>query len=120
MKIDIATLKDRIDNIAENVVNQVANLIVGYAKINVPVDTGSLRDSIRRESGDEGWLTKKVRAGGYIVNPKTGRLVDYAAFVEGRYGFMESAVWQAEAEVRMLLENGFSALVSEGITVSVT
>ena len=50
-----------------------------------PVDTGAMRESIRVER-----LAKPrgniyytgIRAGGYIRNPKTGRFVDYASFVE--------------------------------------
>jgi len=55
------------------------------AKQLVPVDTGSLRRSIRKER--HAWpahniIYTGVRAGGYIVNPKTGRRVNYAAYVE--------------------------------------
>lgn len=55
------------------------------AKQLVSVDTGSLRRSIRKER--HAWPAKNIvytgiRAGGYIVNPKTGRLVDYARYIE--------------------------------------
>lgn len=55
------------------------------AKQLVPIDTGSLRRSIRkvryaRPAGNI--LYTGVRAGGYVRNPRTGRLVDYASFVE--------------------------------------
>jgi HK97 gp10 family phage protein len=64
-----------------------AKLIAGWirdeAKQRVPVDTGSLQKSIRieitRRGGKE---VVGVAAGGYITNPKTGRKVDYAGFVE--------------------------------------
>jgi len=55
------------------------------AKQLVAVDTGSLRKSIRKERyarPAKNILYTGFRAGGYIVNPKTGRLVDYAKFVE--------------------------------------
>jgi len=55
------------------------------AKVLCPVDTGSLRASIRRESlaKPAGSLWEiGVRAGGYITNPKTGKKVDYASYVE--------------------------------------
>jgi len=55
------------------------------AKELVPVDTGSLRKSIRKErralpAGDI--IYTGVRAGGYIVNPKTKQIVNYAKHVE--------------------------------------
>ena len=55
------------------------------AKQLVPVDTGSLKKSIRKEkrampAGNI--IYTGIRAGGYIVNPKTRRLVDYAIPVE--------------------------------------
>uniref|UniRef100_A0A6M3MA63 Putative tail protein n=1 Tax=viral metagenome TaxID=1070528 RepID=A0A6M3MA63_9ZZZZ len=55
------------------------------AKQLVPVDTRSLQKSIRKEryarpAGNIHY--RGIRAGGYIVNPKTGRIVDYAAYVE--------------------------------------
>ena len=51
------------------------------AKQLVAVDTGSLRKSIRKEQYARpagNILYMGIRAGGYIVNPKTKRLVDYA------------------------------------------
>ena len=54
------------------------------AKELVPVDTGSLRKSIRKErhAWPAGNITYVgIRAGGYITNPKTGRKVDYARYV---------------------------------------
>lgn len=55
------------------------------AKQLVPVDTGALRDSIRverfaRPAGNI--LYTGIAAGGYKKNRKTGRLVDYAIYVE--------------------------------------
>lgn len=55
------------------------------AKRIVPVDTGSLQQSIRTRSwaGMKGY-TQWVgfSAGGYITNPKTQRKVDYMRYVE--------------------------------------
>jgi HK97 gp10 family phage protein len=45
-----------------------------------PVKGGSLQRSIRVERIAA--LAVRVRAGGYVVNPRSGRLVDYAKFVE--------------------------------------
>ena len=55
------------------------------AKQLVPVDTGSLQKSIRKERQARpagNILYTGIRAGGYVVNPKTKRLVDYASYVE--------------------------------------
>ncbi|HUW44777.1 MAG TPA: HK97-gp10 family putative phage morphogenesis protein [Dehalococcoidia bacterium] len=55
------------------------------AKELVAVDTGSLQKSIRKErhAWPAGNITYVgIRAGGYVVNPKTKRLVDYAIYVE--------------------------------------
>jgi len=55
------------------------------AKRNCPVDTGSLQRSIRIQTyAKQAGVMHKigVSAGGYIINPKTGRRVDYASHVE--------------------------------------
>lgn len=104
LKVDIATLEYNINIAAEEALNQICDLIVSYAKFYAPVETGSLRDSIRRESGGEQWLTKRVRAGGYIINPKTGRFVDYAGYVESKTPFMQPAVDQIQPEINLIVE----------------
>jgi len=61
------------------------------AKRLCPVDTGSLEKSIRIQaySKPAGVMAKiGVSAGGYIINPKTGKIVDYAGHVE--YGTSKS------------------------------
>lgn len=95
VKQDLAMLPEKMLDHAFEVVLDQAHVMAGYAQIYVRVDTGSLRDSIRVERGGKGkhWRTVRVRAGGYITNPDTGRLVDYAAFVESKYPYMRPA-WQ--------------------------
>lgn len=71
-----------------------------------PVDTGSLQTSIRVERIRK--LSVRVRAGGYVTNPKTGRKVDYAKYVEEKHPFMKPA-WEhtrkfVEVEVTRALE----------------
>ncbi len=92
----LANLPEIMKNAAIEALEQQAHVMVGLAQVNVRVDTGALRDSIRVERGGEGlfWNVIRVRAGGYQVNPKTGRLVDYAAFVEAQYPFMAPA-WES-------------------------
>jgi len=68
--------------------NETADQMKVVAKSLVRVDTGSLQKSIRKErSGDK----ISVRAGGYVTNPKTGQLVNYASIIEGKYPFMMPA-----------------------------
>ncbi len=83
-----------------------AELMKGIAQVYVPMDTGSLRDSIRVERGGESknWRRVRVRAGGYVTNPKTGRLVDYAAIVEQRYGFMRAAWIEVEPTIADMIK----------------
>jgi len=97
IKQDLELLPERIMDIAWEVIIQKVTLAKGLAQVNVLVDTGSLRDSIRVERGGEGknWRQIKLRAGGYITNPKTGRLVDYAIFVEEKHPFLRPAILEA-------------------------
>ncbi len=94
VKEKLAQLPEKMLEWAFEVLMRQAELMKGYAQVYVPVDTGSLRDSIRVERGGEGlnWREVKVRAGGYVRNPRTGRLVDYAVYVENRFGFMRAAL----------------------------
>lgn len=65
--------------------NETAKDAKKYAKQYVPVDTGSLRKSIRVErlARPKGhFFYTGIRAGGYVRNPKTGRFVDYQRYVE--------------------------------------
>lgn len=77
-------LKDTLlyfpNDVAE-VMRDVLDKMVVEAKIRVRKDTHSLKKSIRRETYAQPAgciLQMGFRGGGYIVNPKTGRLVDYA------------------------------------------
>lgn len=112
LKANLGGLVEQFDAISFDAIMQVAELIKGYAKIYVHVETGSLRDSIRIERGGEGkyWREIRVRAGGYIVNPKTGRLVDYASVIEWRFPYMMPAVEQARPELVLLLKSNLEAI----------
>lgn len=93
LKTDLAELPEQILDYAEEVLLDRAQMMKGIAQVLVRVDTGSLRDSIRVERGGAGknWRVVRVRAGGYVTNPKTKRLVDYAVIVERKYPFMRPA-----------------------------
>ena len=98
----LTALGERMKEAAVEALLQQAHVMAGLAQIYVPVDTGSLRDSIRVERGGEGqfWSQVKVRAGGYIENPKQpGHTVSYAAFVEAKQPFMAPAWAQVEPTV---------------------
>jgi len=74
-----------LDPLTATILKSVAKEVKEEAKELVPVDTGSLRKSIRVTSTAKvaGKITRVgVRAGGYEVNPKTGNLVNYAIYVE--------------------------------------
>ena len=107
VKEDIAKLPKQMLEWAEEALNEACDLIVGLAQVNVRVDTGSLRDSIRKERGGKGehWRVFRVRAGGYVVNPKTGKLVNYAAVVEAKYPFLRPAVENVLPQIRTMIEN---------------
>ena len=79
------------------------------AKRGCPVDTGSLQRSIRIQnySRPSGVMEKiGVSAGGYITNPKTGNIVDYATHVE--YGTSRSP---AQPFLRPAFENKRASLM---------
>lgn len=82
--IRLKQMKDNVDFGTESALSDFATDIRDLAKIFVPVDTGSLQTSIRIQNmrSVSGQHAIGVTAGGYVTNPKTGRIVDYAKFVE--------------------------------------
>jgi len=114
VRLTLAEARDKLPQmpeilwrVSQEVLRERLQYMVYLAKVMVRVDTGALRDSIRMQ-----WVGSKrhiatVRAGGYITNPNTGRPVDYAVYVEGKYPFMRPA-WE---EVRDSVLEGLSANV---------
>lgn len=85
---------------------QQAELMKGLWQVSAPVDTGSYRDSIRVERvGPTYHLHKmvRVRAGGYVTNPKTERLVNYAGFLEVKFHCGQNAWNQIKGNVDALI-----------------
>ena len=86
--IGLTELEDKLSNLEEKLTNalaealeEIAEKIRDDAKGFVPVDTGALRKSIRVEK--KGSLEVSIIAGGGgVINPRTGREVDYAGYVE--------------------------------------
>lgn len=96
IKQDIAEIPNKLLEGAEEAIMEAAHLMAGLAQVHVRVDTGSLRDSIRVERGGHTmhWRQVRVRAGGYVTNPKTGKIVDYAFLIECKYPYMKPA-WES-------------------------
>ena len=85
VKRNFNALTKGINPAAARVLKAVAEDVKKEAKERVPVDTGALKASIRLivTAARAGNVTRVgVRAGGYEVNPKTGKLVDYAVSIE--------------------------------------
>jgi HK97 gp10 family phage protein len=122
VKETLAVLPEKMLEQAYEVMMAQAHLIVGLAQIYCPVDTGSLRDSIRVERGGEGlhWRGVKVRAGGYVTNPDTGRTVDYAVYQEEgtRYMMGRHFLSQAVEEVQPTIADMIKAGVVEKMEAS--
>ena len=118
-----AVLRRVIDGMDEKVsaaLREVAEVIKEDAKTLCPVDTGSLRASIRREAvarpaGDI-WEVG-VRAGGYVTNPKTRRKVDYAKYVEFGTSRMRPKPFLKPATLsnRVKIEDAIRRAVSEDV-----
>lgn len=80
------TIPEALEKAALEALDEATRRGVEYAKAVVPVDTGALRRSIRQEpkprrEGDS-YEAGISAGGGGVVNPRTGREVDYAAYVE--------------------------------------
>jgi hypothetical protein len=120
IKQDIATIPQKLLEGAEEAILQCAYLVLGLAQVHVRVDTGSLRDSGRIERGGQGMHFRQIRVrfGGYVINPKTGKLVDYAAAVEARYPYLKPAVQESESEVRDIVNRVCLASVADLASVT--
>jgi len=77
----LSNLDKKLSKALDEALNEIAEKIRDDAKSFVPVDTGALRKSIRIEK--KGKLQVSIVAGGGgVINPRTGREVDYAGYVE--------------------------------------
>lgn len=80
VKITLAQIDDQLEPVLEQNLLEAAYYMKGWAQALAAYDTGSMRRSIHVEHPKPLWV--RVRAGGYVTNPKTGQLVDYARYVE--------------------------------------
>ncbi len=108
VKGEVAQLPEKMLEGAWEEIIQAVSLMKALAQVYVRVDTGSLRDSIRVERGGKGLDHREVRlrAGGYIINPKTGKLVNYARIVEMKYPYMMPAFLEVKATLVDLIKRG--------------
>jgi HK97 gp10 family phage protein len=124
-------LDPNITKALETVADKVKNDAKEFCPVGTPASTGipgyiggSLKKSIRREAvarpAGNKWEIG-VRAGGYITNPNTKKIVHYARFVE--FGtsrmfprpFLRSAV-QANAEmIRRAMAQALGDTLEEGV-----
>lgn len=112
-------LDPAVNAAADEATQAVCNEITDLAKKLVPVDTGSLRRSIRKERGKGAggglYSEWRVRAGGYVRNPKTGRLVDYASYVEYGTSHMYPRPFMRPAVRRVMKGSTFLDVFSRGL-----
>lgn len=120
IKKTIAELPEKMAAHAEEVLIQQAELMRDIAKVRAPVEYGALRDSIRIERGGKGkgWKQVRIRAGGYVVNPRTGRLVDYARYQEEgtRYIAPKYFMLSAYRDVKPTIEGMIRANIVMGVS----
>ena len=107
VKTNLANLPTKMMEYAFEVLMKQAELMKDLWQVSINVDTGSARDSIRIERGGEGlaWRQVRVRGGGYVVNPKTGRLVDYMAIIEAEYGAGQNAYDSVQPAIAELIRS---------------
>jgi len=105
-KTDLADLPEKMLDWAFEVLMSRAELMKDLAQVYVPVDTGTLRDTIRIERGGESkdWRRVRVRAGGYLINPRSKRICDYAVVVEQRFPFMRPAWEEVKADIEEMIK----------------
>ena len=113
IKQDLAALPQKMLDGAFEALIDAADFMVVMAKSYVRVKTGSLMQSIRKERGVSTDKRKvvRVRAGGYVTNPKTGKIVDYAIHQEHYHPYMKPA-WET---VRRMIEGQIKQKVLERV-----
>lgn len=87
----LAKLPEKMTQAAMEALDEGAEFMKVIAKSLVRVDTGTLQKSIRKQRAGTDWKTVSVRAGGYFVNPKTGKICNYAHWVEMHYPYLKPA-----------------------------
>jgi len=94
-------LPEKLEAAGLRAIDEGADLMVDIAKTIVRVDTGSLQQSIRKQHTRNRVIS--VRAGGYVTNPKTGKRVNYAHWVEKNYPYMRPAYEIVKPHIKDLI-----------------
>ena len=81
LQIRLSVLGFKLNDALDEALEEIAEKIRDDAKDFVPVDTGALQKSIRVEKKKK-LEVLIIAGGGGVINPKTGREVDYAGYVE--------------------------------------
>jgi len=77
----LSNLEEKLSKALAEALEEISEKIRDDAKNFAPIDTGALRKSIRIEK--KGKLQVSIIAGGGgVINPRSGREVDYAGYVE--------------------------------------
>lgn len=102
MRATLVELQEGIPQDAAKICDETADSIRVDARKLVRKDTRSLEKSIRKQTiRREGkTISVRVTAGGYMVNPKTGRLVDYAVHQEYGTSKMEAHPYLRPAVIK--------------------
>lgn len=110
VRIQLQRLVEKVDPELLEALIEGAKFIKIMAKGYVRVKTGSCQKSIRVERQPP--TTVRVRAGGYITNPETGRKVDYAGHLEKRYPYMKPAWTHGQPFVSRQVDAAMERLAS--------
>jgi len=110
IKQQLAELPEQMESAALEAIDQIADEMVNIAKGLCPVDTGSLQESIRKEHAGK---IIRVRAGGYVTNPRTKRIVDYAPIVEIRQPFLRPAYGMVREKALALIKQHVTERVNK-------
>lgn len=95
-------IKQILESAILDAIDQTADIIVEAAKQIVPVDTGTLQKSIRKEVA--GNIISVIAGGTEYINPKTKGPCNYAPYVEAQQPFMKLALASAKEEMIQLIE----------------
>jgi len=101
IKQALARLPDEMNRKAMEALDEGADFMKMMARLLVLVDTGTLRKTIRKEKGAGNIV--RVRAGGYFINPKTGKICNYAHWVEMKYPYMRPAYRMTKPYIERLI-----------------
>lgn len=115
ISLTVAQIEEGLDPALAEDLMAIAKLIVEQARTNQAphIDTKTLWKSIRRER--VGKLAVRVRAGGYFVNPKTGKLVDYAFWHERDYPFLAPAFAMYVSQIESRLASTLTLLARKNL-----